>query len=136
MTVSILFPAVLLFLLLALLAWTVSSLQSKKSLEKDIKYYRTTYCRRQGCTLWNDGMLTYDLRSLDGGRTWYSVKVEGGSVKIVGEANTVYPGLLKTLDGWEALIAHVEKNGPIGSGSITSEDLQMLTNVGFKIEQK
>ena len=95
---------------------------------KVIQWYRTTYLQKQG---WSKGFGNYDLRSLDGGKTWWEVeRGPNGEVNIKGPAN---PDLLRHLDGWDALVAHVERHGPLDLSS--AQDLSLLTGAGFEVKR-
>jgi hypothetical protein len=107
-----------------------------RRLEHELNYYQKTFLRRQGGTSFKGGVLNYELRSLDCGKNWYAVDCKEGEVKILGSAEDVYPGLLAHLDGMQALINYVEKNGPIGSRPFTQNDLEALSKAGFKVESK
>lgn len=92
-----------------------------------------------GTSLYGDKeMLNYNLRSWDGGKNWYAIDQElcfrFGEVKILGEAETIYPGLLKHLKAWNKLTEYVEKNGPLNPTD--TEALQLIEAAGFKIDKK
>ena len=55
---------------------------------------------------------------------------------ILGEVEYVYPVLMEHLDGMDKLTDHVRKHGPIGSRPITDEDVDVLEDAGFTVEQK
>ena len=84
--------------------------------QRELKWYQTNYLSKQGSTLQeNNTYLNYHLISLDGGKNWYAIdpdkKFNDKEVKILGNANDVYPKLLNHLNAWDALTSYVEKNG-------------------------
>jgi len=105
------------------------------NMKRDLKYYETTYKSRQGATsLWEGShgeMLTYDLRSFDGGRNWYVIRRDGDNVYVQGNVENVYPGLLKHLGSMDELYQRMETNGPLNLGS--TEDISLLKRIGFQI---
>ena len=113
-------------------------------LQKVIERRDNTELRLQGSTkLYGDKgfdnpMLNYYLRSWDGGKNWYVIDQEiyfrFGEVKVLGEAETIYPGLIKHLRAWDKLTNYVVKDGPLDPTDI--EDLQLMEEAGFKIENK
>jgi hypothetical protein len=109
-------------------------------LKRDVAYYDSTYLSRQGGTLlWGDGKtaVNYNLRSFDGGKTWYAYEYgKNWELKILGEAETVYPGLMKTLIAWDKIKEHVDKNGPIKMSDLTPEFEKTLNDAKITIERK
>lgn len=108
------------------------------SLKKEHEYYITTFLKKQGGTkLYGqkgmDDWLNYDLRSWDGGKNWYAIDCspESKGVKILGVADTVYPGLLGTLEGWDRLTKFVKKNGPIDPTD--TSNVKILEDAGFTV---
>lgn len=100
----------------------------------ELEYYKSTYLRKTGTS---QGYGSYQLRSFDGGRNWYAVETDNGSMIIKGKAEEVFPGLLAHLEGWDKFIDYVEKNGPITlSGKRATEELSILTGAGFAVEAK
>ncbi len=82
-----------------------------------------------GTKLLTGEMINYNLKTFDGGKHWYAVeRIDAGGVIILGEAEEVYPGLLKHLDALDNLISH----GPITN----SADLDLLRAVGFTVTEK
>lgn len=122
-----------------------------KALRRSKEYFDKTYLQKTGSTAtyvhpkFDFGeYFFYDLRSFDGGNTWYVVKetfawdeiktTQNRFVKILGEAEVVCPGLLENITAWDELIAHVKKNG-----EVTANDIQgkiLLKRIGFKIDKK
>jgi hypothetical protein len=110
-------------------------------MERELNHYRTTYLSKVGCTsLWQGSggkMVNYELRSFDAGKTWYAVERHGELgeyLTILGKAEVVYPGLMDSLRKTDALIEHVEKNGPLTFKS--DHDIQLLKDIGFQVEVK
>lgn len=121
--------------ILFLVGFVFLELQEIKSLKKDLADYQTTYLSKSGSTAYQD-YGSYQLQSLDGGRTWYAVEYqEDGVVKVLGPADSLYPGLVENIEAFDALFKYVKENGPIGSRPITSEDLKFLEDAGFTVEK-
>jgi len=82
----------------------------------------------------------YDLRSWDGGKVWYAVEYDKDCVdglwglKILGRADTLYPGLVEFVVGWNNILQYVKDNGPIGIDD--SEGLKVLEESGFTVKTK
>ena len=74
--------------------------------------------------------------SIDYGNTWYAAEKEevSNSIVIMGGAEEIYPGLLKTLAKDDPLIAHIRNHGPIVIGPDT--DFEALANFGIDVIQK
>jgi hypothetical protein len=133
---------VLLALALVALGIYVKNLhETNTRLKRDNDYYTTTYLRKQGGTsMWKGSggkMVNYELRSFDAGKTWYAVERHGELgeyLTILGKAEVVYPGLMDSLRKMDALIEHVEKNGPLTFKS--DHDMQLLKDIGFQVEVK
>ena len=113
--------------------------QENKRLKRDNDYYSKTYLRKQGATsLWEGSkgeMLNYDLRSFDGGVSWYAVQEQGELgqyLKVLGDVDVVYPGLMKSLSAWDAITDHVTKNGPLKLDN--AADIGMLIKAGFQVK--
>ena len=107
-------------------------------LKRDVNYYDSTYLSRQGGTsLWNGEMINYNLRSFDGGKIWYACEYgKNWELKILGEVETVYPGLMKTLNAWDKITDHVSKHGPIKESDLTPEFEKTLNDAKISIERK
>jgi hypothetical protein len=110
-------------------------------MERELNHYRTTYLSKVGGTsLWQGSggkMVNYELRSFDAGKTWYAVERHGELgeyLTILGKAEVVYPGLMDSIRKTDALIEHVEKNGPLTFKS--DHDIQLLKDIGFQVELK
>jgi len=115
-----------------------------KKLMRTVAYYDSTYLQKQGATTMLKGFdnLSYDLRSWDGGQTWYAVKMDWEAdtvprkLTVLGEADSIYPNLLQHLGAMDKLTQYVEKNGSLGSKSaITEGEISMLENIGFEVRQ-
>lgn len=117
--------------------WRLNNANAEiRRLKYDLNYYQKTFLHRQGGTILNDEIINYDIRSFDAGKTWYAVKNENGELKILEEADFIYPGLLAHLKGWDDLKAYVKENGPIGSNPFTKDDLKVLSDAGFTFSTK
>ncbi|HYF05050.1 MAG TPA: hypothetical protein VEA59_02670 [Patescibacteria group bacterium] len=111
------------------------ALQNRLFVNLPIEFYEQNYKRRCGGTV---GYGSYNLESFDGGKTWFAIKwTDDWQCIYLGAAETVYPGLLARLQGFDALIEHVEKHGPITlAGHGAAKDLQVLTGAGFTVAAK
>jgi len=110
--------------------------QNNQRTEKSLRFCQSTYLRKQGGTSVSGSWLNYDLRSFDGGLHWYAVDMTQEGVVILGDADTVYPGLLSHIDGLERLIKYVKENGPIQVGEkMEPEALQVLNDAGMTVEE-
>lgn len=107
------------------------------------KYMESIYLRKQGATSTygdkglHNKMLNYDLRSWDGGKTWYVVdyNFDSKELKVIGEAEKIYPGLVKHLDAWDKLSERLtEKGEPLDPTD--SIDKKVLENAGFTVIKK
>lgn len=140
MTPSIVFIIVIASIIGACLSVYIKNLRTEnRQLKRSVDYYSVNFLRKQGSTslmpnLKQGEFLNYELRSFDGGKNWYAVQSDfkTETVKILGEAETVYPGLMKHLNAMDALTAYVEKNGPI---SLSSENdaVDLLRNIGLTV---
>ncbi len=129
-------PLVVLTLgLIALGFFTHVTLVENQRLQRDVNYYRSTYLRMQGCTsLWsgsNGKMITYDIRSFDGGKKWYAVEIVNDTIEIKGKVDVVYPGLMDSLKAWDAIVDRAIRYGPLHLSN--ASDVQVLTNAGVQI---
>lgn len=84
----------------------------------------------------NDKLFNYDIRSWDGGQNWYAVEYKSDTkeLKVIGDVDTLYPGLLKKIEGLNDLIKYVEENGTI-EGS-TYKEIELLKDAGLVTETK
>lgn len=107
---------------------------NNKNEKKVSEYYEKTYLRLSGGTsLYNNSIINYDLRSWDAGKNWYVVdyNFDTKELKILGEVEKVYPGLMKHLKTMDDLTKHVKENGPIDINNV--EDVKILEKSGFKV---
>lgn len=85
--------------------------------DKDnLEWYQQTYLTRAGATALNydeetqtmtvGEMVNYNLKSFDGGLSWYSVRRSGDTLKIVGPAD---PELVKSLNSVDMLVGRSKK---------------------------
>jgi len=104
-------------------------------LKRDLSYYQSTYLRKQGGTsLWpgsHGNMFMYDLRSFDGGRSWYAVKSKDNVLIVLNEAETIYPGLLNSLAALDEVTTKVTANGPLKLSD--PNDRKLLEGAGFQV---
>ena len=113
----------------------ILSMNSNTKLKSEIDYYNSTYLRKQGVTVMlTKDALNYDLRSFDGGKIWYAVESDSNGVKILGQAEKIYPGLLKHISAWDALTKYAEKHGAVKPGDTTG--INLLKDIGFQVEIK
>ncbi len=133
-TVAFVITVLTIFTVMSL--WTNIGLQDKLAKQqRDLDWYGTNYLHKQGGTsLWNNTNVNYHLRSFDAGKNWYATHTTNDEVIIDGPAETVYPGLMKTLQDWDNIIKYAEKNGPINPNN--PSDAKILEQNGFTIERK
>lgn len=82
-----------------------------------------------GTMLLTGDNINYNLKTWDSGNHWYAIEYDDDwGVIILGEAEEIYPGLLRHLDALDNLISH----GPITN----SADLDLLRAVGFTVVEK
>jgi len=98
---------------------------------KSLEWYEKNIQTKQGSTSFNE-IGNYKLVSVDGGENY--IAIEPGTGRVLGDAEKVYPGLIKQLESMNALIEHVEKNGPINLSD--PKEVSFLTKAGFKVETK
>lgn len=128
--------------LIITLGFSLASMNSlakeNKRLKRDLTYFESTYIRKQGWTvLWSGAKngVNYDLRSFDGGKTWYAVHQGKDDTLIIdGFAESVYPGLMKTLQDWDAIEKYATEHGPINPNN--PADLNMLLQHGLSVTPK
>lgn len=128
----------LVVLVLMVLSAIGGSYLQKRSFSRDARslaYYESTMLRKQGGAL---GLGQYELLSFDAGKRWYAVdRDDGGAVIIRGVADDVFPGLLSHLDGMDALVTYVKKNGPLTlSENQVETDRTLLESAGFTVTER
>ncbi len=86
--------------------------------------FTTTY-------LGETGGLSYNLRSFDDGKHWYKVEYneKDSGWHILGEVETLHPGLLEHLESWDKIMSKKSLN----INSVNSPDAELLRNVGFDV---
>lgn len=105
---------------------------AKEREAKNFEHYRQLV----GSTrLWNGSngdMISYNLRSFDSGQTWVAVEIDKESkMRIKGDAEKLYPGLVQQIQGMNALTEEVLKGRQIDLSNQSNQ--QLLTKVGFDI---
>lgn len=130
-TISIIILTVTLIIVALTSIIAIRSLKEKlRRAERINEWYSDKYLRKAGYTaLWSgsDG-LHYDLRSFDGGKTWYAVDYNFDKVVILGLAEEVYPGLMESMEAVDKVVDYAKKNGPIGS-KMTPELKELIEDV-------
>jgi hypothetical protein len=115
--------------------------ETNKRMKKSLDFYRETYLQEQGSTTmfgdkgFDNPVLNYDLRSWDAGKNWYAVDHDfvTEQVKVLGDVETIHPGLFEHLESWRKLIDHVNKNGPLNP--TLSKDLKVMEDAGFTVKE-
>ena len=130
--------AVLTLAFIGLAIFTNLTLNKNGQLQRTIDRHSKTFLYKSGATsLWAGSkgtMINYDLRSFDGGNTWYACQMEGAGrdyLKILGEVETIYPGLMKHLDNMDKLFNKVNRDGPLNPGN--PNDVALIESVGFQV---
>lgn len=108
--------------------YTVLLYETISEPKTQLSEYEERYLHQSGWSLFIDD--EYHLFSNDGGQHWYAI-IDN---VIVGEADEIYPGLVKHLQSVDDLIEYVEKNGPITLKS--TEEFKLLEDNGFSIRKK
>ena len=111
-----------------------------KRLKSDKEYQDTTYLYKKGSTRtfgpngFDNPIINYNLRSWDAGKNWYVIdyNYDTGEFKVVGLADTIYPGLVEHLESWDRMSEYATKNGPIKLDD--PEGLKLLKDAGFTIK--
>ncbi len=95
--------------------------------------YEETYQQKSGASAKYGN---YELRTFDAGGNWYAVKsATPGGVKILGEADQIFPGLLAELVAWDRLVEYAKKHGPFKlDGPLTPEQEKILKDAGIRVE--
>lgn len=78
------------------------------------------------------GEIDYHLRSFNEGRDWYVAEWDerGHGYTIKGNVETIYPGLMKEITGWETLVS-LAKNEAVDLTD--SGHQQLLEDVGLQV---
>ena len=110
-----------------------------KSAKKDLSFYNKTYLTKQGGTrMLEDKILNYHLKSFDGGKTWYAIDdklfFNDGTCIILGEAETVYPGLLNHLNAWDNLTKHVKVYGEIDLTNLSLQEKELMEKCNIVVK--
>jgi type II secretory pathway pseudopilin PulG len=121
-----------------LLYFFLEARDENKRLTRQLDSYTSTYDSKQGWTRMygdSDKGLSYNIHTFDGGKTWYACEwSDNWELKILGEVEKVYPGLMSHLEAWDNLTNHVAKNGPIDPTKMTPELGDILKNAKIEIK--
>lgn len=83
---------------------------------------------------WSIGYGDYCLWSMDGGKNWYAVDQSNDMFIVRGPAEEVFHGLIKQINGFEALATYAKKNRPVTlSGERSATDRAMLEGACFTV---
>lgn len=124
---------------LLLLYFHYEKSEEVRKLQKIVDSYSERYLKRQGGTRMykEDEMLNYNLMSVDGGQIWYAFEYgKNWEVRILGEVEKVYPGLMAHLDAWDNFKNYVEIHGAIDPDNISPELQKILDKAKIKFEVK
>lgn len=127
----------------------INKTQEQKNVEFRYNELQNTNLQQSGITSlwkpenWPHEYFSYDIRSWDGGKTWYALETEAPNstglkderIIILGEVNKVYPGFVEHNKAWDRLSAYVRENGPIGSGQSAEEIKDILEGTGLKVSE-
>lgn len=105
--------------------------QQQAQYQNHFKYHRQLV---GGTRLWKGSkgeMVNYNLRSFDSGRSWVAVEYdEDWRMRIKGDAESLYPGLVNTVLAGQRLI----ESSPGGKLDVSNPRNQsLLKQVGFEI---
>ncbi len=130
-------PVIIVILVTVILALGASIVHLKDDLKlSNLRLDQTTQhldSKVGGTMLLTGEWISYNLKSYDDGKHWYAIEYgDDWGITILGEAEEVYPGLLKHIDAMDRLTDHVNTNGPIASES----DFDLLRDVGFEVKVK
>lgn len=105
--------------------------QSKRTLDYTTRHLDS---KGGGTVMLTGEFINYNLKTFDSGKHWYAIEYDDcWGMTILGEAEDVYPGLLKHIDAMDKLTNHVSINGPI---DLSSSDADLLRDAGFTIQAK
>lgn len=91
-----------------------------------IKDFYSNHLYRDG---WNDEFGSYRLRSFDDGVSWYVFDAD----TLLGNADSIYPGLIKHIEAWDNITKFVKENGTINETNYKLLESD-LNEVGITIE--
>lgn len=114
-----------------MLDWLIRRTRLFRRTQEELDYYRKTFLSRQGFLL---GYGNYSLMSLDGGYNWYAVERNDKQVKVLGEAEEVFPGLMAQMMGLKRLFDLIEEKGPLNIGD--PDDRRVLEAAGFGFHER
>lgn len=114
------------------LAWNNANERADRAEQTIERITEHTDSKSGGTSLLTGININYNLRTFDGGKTWYAVEIDRDwGMTILDESNDVYPGLLNHIEAMDKLIEHVKQNGSIGV-----DDIQLLKDAGFEVKRK
>ena len=129
------------FLVTASLAFYTGFVTHKNSVRykmSDLQDYKDTYLWKTGGTTLVPNANFYRLFSADGGKNWYALENPSkvtDEVKILGTADKIYPGLLKSLHAMDVLNEYIKKNGPLTFSEGRREvEKKLLEDAGFSVK--
>jgi len=102
--------------------------------QEEIEWHKLHHPSRAGGTYVNGVWIDYRLQSFNSGRTWYAMEIDSGFDEVIlGEVEAVYPGLMKTIKGWDKFM-ELTKDGPIKE--ITPKVDSVFKDVGITVNKK
>lgn len=78
-----------------------------KLMKRELKYYKETYLHKNGAVSMNGVLINYNMISTNKGLNWYLLDANKA---IIGEVDSVHPGLLQHLAQIDSLIHGDFKN--------------------------
>jgi hypothetical protein len=89
-----------------------SLLEKYRKLKSENEYYNKTFLKKQGGTTLIPNANNYNLQSFDAGKNWYAVDpkkdFDNFEIVILGTADSIYPGLLKHIEGIDKLTKYLQ----------------------------
>lgn len=114
-------------IMVALIALVMEVSQRRRAEIAESRYQRNEDWIKKNFQFRIGGTQEHPSYSLDQGKTWYNWTPGGG-------ITPADPELVRKLDGFAALTAYVEANGPIQIND--PEGLKVLEGAGFTVERK
>ena len=95
--------------------------QSERTLSRITRHLDS---KTGGTSLLTGDMISYNLKTFDGGKHWYATEYdEDWGVIILGEAEEVYPGLLEHIKVMDKIYDRISTNGPLDLSISSDADL-------------